>query len=125
MGRIKNNNRRNYKRFKVQNRVVMEIRGLLNLNCKVTNISRDGLAFIYNDNGDRPGEKIDLDIFIKKNAFQIRNLSARIISDSSVSNWSSFYFNKKRKCCAQFIGLIQNEVEQLINFINNYAGWEV
>ncbi|MFC1494183.1 PilZ domain-containing protein [Thermodesulfobacteriota bacterium] len=125
MRRIKNNTKRNSKRFKVQNRVFMEIRGLLNLNCKIINISRGGLAFIYNDNGDRPGEKINLDLFIKKNGFQIRNLSARIISDSPVSDWSYFYFKKKRKCCAQFIGLIQNMEEQLNNFIKNYSGSEV
>jgi hypothetical protein len=66
MGSIKKNNKqRNYKRFKVQKGVFMQIRGLLNLCCKIINVSRGGLAFIYNDFGNRPGEKVDLDIFLK------------------------------------------------------------
>ena len=84
MGKRKNNVKRNYKRFKVQNRVFMEIKGLSNLNCMIIHISKGRLAFIYNDNENRSGEKIDLDIVIKKNGFQIRNLSAKIISDSPV-----------------------------------------
>jgi len=115
--RNKNNTQRNDKRFKVQKGVFMKIRGLLNLRCKIINVSKGGLTFIYNDIGKRPGEKVDLDIFLKKNRFLMKNLSVKIISDSPVSRKSLFTFRKKRQCGAQFIGLIQNQLELLEYFI--------
>jgi len=122
--RNKNNTQRNYKRFKVQKGVFIQIRGFLNLRCKIINVCRGGLAFIYNDIGKRPGEKVDLDIFFKKNRFLMKNLSVKIISDSPVSQKSLFTFRKKRQCSAQFVGLIQNQLEQLEYFINGYTSGE-
>jgi hypothetical protein len=103
----------------------MQIRGLLNLGCKILNVSRGGLAFIYNDFGNRPEEKVNLDIFLKNNRFLMKNLSVKIISDFPVSRKSLFAFRKKRQCGAQFVGLIQNQVEQLEYFIKNHTRGEV
>jgi len=126
MGSMKKNiTHRNYKRFKIQKGVFMQIRGLLNFTCKIINVSRGGLAFIYNDLGKRPGEKVDLDIFLKKNRFLMKNLPVKIISDSPVSKKSLFTFCKKRQCGAQFVGLIHNQVEQLEYFLKRYTGGEV
>jgi len=97
----------------------------LNLRCKIINVSRGGLAFIYNDIGNRPGEKVHLDIFLKKNRFLMKNLPVKIISDSPVSKKSLFTFSKKRQCGAQFVGLIHNQIEQLEYFIKGYTGGEV
>jgi hypothetical protein len=121
----KNNTHRNYKRFKVQKGVFMQIRGLLNLRCKIIHVSRVGLAFIYNDIGNRPGEKVHLDIFLKKNRFLMKNLPVKIISDSQVSKKSLLTFRKKRQCGAQFVRLIHNQVEQLECFIKCYTGGEI
>ena len=103
----------------------MQIRGLLNLHCKLLNISRGGLAFIYNDNGKRPGEKVDLDIFMRKNEVIVKNLSVKIILDSPVSQKSIFCFRKQRKCRAQFVGLIHNQAVQLEHLIKNFTNGEV
>ena len=97
VNRNKNNTQRNYKRFKTQKGLFMQIRGLLNLRCKIINVSRGGLAFTYNDLGKLPGEKVDLEIFSKKNGFLMKNLSVKIISDSPVSKKSLFAFRKKRQ----------------------------
>ena len=117
MESMKSHTKRNYKRLKVKRGVFLKIRGLLKLNCKIIDISRGGLAFVYNDKGDSPGEKIVLDIYIKKNGFQVRNLSARVVSDSPVSNRFYFDFSKKRECHAQFVGLLQGEADRLAYFI--------
>jgi hypothetical protein len=119
--RNKNNTQRNYKRFKFQKGVFMRIRGLLNLRCKIINISRGGMAFIYYGVGNHPGEKVDIDIFFKKRRFFMKNLSVKIISDSPVSKKPLFIFRKKRQCCAQFVGLIHNQLEQLEYFIETYT----
>jgi hypothetical protein len=120
----KNNILRNYKRFKVKKNFLMQIRGLLSLRCKIIDISRGGLAFIYNDDGNRPGKKVVLDIFMRKNEYIIKNLSVKIISDSPVSQRPIFSFRKKRKCRAQFVGLIHNQAVQLEYFIRNCTNGE-
>ena len=118
----KNRKQRNNKRFKAKKGVLMHIRGFSNLHCKIINISKGGLAFSYNDIGNRPGEMVDLDISFKKNKFQMKNLPVKIISDSPVSGKSLFAFNKKRQCSGQFVGLIHNQLEQLEYFIKSYTG---
>lgn len=122
---MKKNTGRKYKRFKVKRGVFLKIRELLKLNCKIVDISRGGMGFVYNDIGDRPGEKIILEIFVKKNGFHIMDLPARIIWDYPVSNRFYFNLNKKRMCQTQFVGLLQGEADRLSNFINNYANGEV
>ena len=122
MGSIEKNTQRNSKRFKVKKGVFMRVRGPLSLRCKIVDISRGGLVFIYDDTGNRLGKKVDLDILFKKKRFLVKNLSVRIISDSPIlKKFIFFTFFKKRQCGAQFVGLIQNQAEQLEHLINNYT----
>lgn len=84
--------------------------------CMVTNISRGGVAFIYNDKGTCLKEKADLDLFYKKKA-QVKNISIKVISDYPVHRKTILDIGKRRQCHAQFVGLIQSQVEQLDNFL--------
>lgn len=99
----------------------MRVRGPLSLRCKIVDISRGGLSFIYDDTGNRLGKKVDLDILFKKERFLVKNLSVRIISDSPILKKFIFTFFKKRQCGTQFVGLIQNQAEQLERLINDYT----
>lgn len=113
--------RREGKRFEVQEGAFASLRCPVSKLGQITDISRGGLAFRYIDTGVRPDRSFDLDISLTDNDFHLKEVSCKKISDSEII--SEFHFSSitMRRLGVQFAELTHNQTSQLEYFIKNHT----
>jgi hypothetical protein len=117
--------RREYKRFEVQEGAFASLRGPVSKLGQITDISRGGLAFRYIDTGMHPDRSFDLDILIADNGFHLKEVPCKKISDSEITSEFHFSSIKMRRLGVQFMELTHNQTDQLGYFIQNHTMVEI
>ena len=117
--------KREHKRFRVQEGAYAMLRGSARKLGQITDISRGGLAFRYIDIGERPRRSFDLDILWKGNGFHLENVSFKTISDFRATKEFPFSSIPMRRCGGQFTALTEDQISELEYFIQNYTVGEV
>lgn len=86
---------------------------------QIIDISRSGLAIRYDKNGKGSNELTELDIFKSDFSFYVDNIKAKLISDIEIIDKTFIESKGMRRCGIQFEGLSNNQISQLVNFIQN------
>ena len=86
---------------------------------QIIDISRSGLAIRYDKNGKGSNELTELDIFKSDFSFYIDNMKAKLISDIEIIDKTLTGSKEMRRCGIQFEDLSNNQIFQLVNFIQN------
>lgn len=113
--------RRKHKRFKLQNRVYVTLKDNYYKLGQLINISKGGFAFFYIANGEKINGRFNIDLFSGTDAFYLRNMSFKTMSDFSHDNEPPFIFGKIRRCGGQFGKLTQSQKSQLDCFIKSHT----
>jgi len=90
---------------------------------QVINISKDGMAVRYSNNGKRLGVPSELDIFIIDSNFYIEKIQIKFISDFEIGNQSHFGSQKNRQRCFQFGKMKSSQLFQLDYLLQNYTNY--
>jgi hypothetical protein len=117
--------RREYKRFEVQEGAFASLRGPVSKLGQITDISRGGLAFRYIDTGIRPDKSFHLDISLIDNFFHLKEVSCKNICDSEISNEFHFSSITMRRLGVQFEDLTNHQASQLEHFIQTHTIGEI
>lgn len=117
--------RREYKRFEVQEGAFASLRGPISKLGQITDISRGGLAFRYIDTGIRPDKSFHLDISLTDNGFHLKEVSCKNISDSEIAKEFHFSSITMRRLGVQFAELTHNQTSQLEHFIQTHTIGEI
>ena len=113
--------RRKHKRFKVQDRIYVTIKGNYYKFGKLINISKGGFAFLYITNQEQLNGLFKVDLFSETNLHYLRDMPFKTISDFSHDNEPPFIRGNIRKCGGQFGKLTQSQKSQLDYFIKSYT----
>jgi hypothetical protein len=113
--------KRRFRRFQVPQNAFALLNGSDGRLARITDISKDGLAFRYVGNGEQPKRSFQMDIFLANNSFRLEKVSFRIVSDFEVSKQGLTNSLIMRRRGVQFDGIDQNHVSRLEYFIENYA----
>jgi hypothetical protein len=113
--------RREHKRFRVQNGVYVTLKDIYYKIGQLINISKGGCAFLYIANGEKINGRFNIDLFSGTDAFYLRNTSFKTISDFSQDNEPPFTHGKIRRCGGQFDELTQTKKIQLDYFIKSHT----
>jgi hypothetical protein len=115
--------RRNHKRFKVQAGVYVNLKDIHYKIGQLIDISKGGCAFLYIANGEKINGRFNcsIDLFSGTEAFYLRNMSFKTISDFSQNNEPPFAYGKIRRCGGQFDKLTQTQKIQLDYFIKSHT----
>ena len=110
--------RRKHERFRVRENAYVILHPCIA--GRLINISMDGLTFHY-VNIKEPSEiESELDIGVTNNAFSLRNVPCKILSDFEVEGFSSNPVSIRR-CRVQFRDLTQHQISKLEYFIHNHT----
>ena len=88
---------------------------------QILNVSRNGLAFSYIDDGEQQNGSFDLDIFVPDNNFLLKRVPSKIISDCEIVNEIPFSSITMRRCGVQFEELTGSQISQLEYFLQNHT----
>ncbi len=113
--------RRKHKRFRSKEGSYAVLSGPCSKMGQILDISRDGLSFRYIDIGDRPRETCVLDILSEDNAFRLKNVGFRVISDLDASKDFPFSTIPMRRCGGELTGLNDRQINDLNYLIENYT----
>jgi len=115
--------RRNHKRFKPQTGVYVTLKDFNYKIGQLIDVSKGGCAFFYISNGEKRNGRFNfnIDLFSATEAFYLRNMSFKTISDFSQNNELPFAYGKIRRCGGQFDRLTQTQKTQLDCFIKRYT----
>jgi hypothetical protein len=113
--------KRRFRRFQVPKNAFALLNGPDGRLGRITDISKDGLAFRYVGKGEPPKRSFQMDILLANNGFRLEKVSFRTVSDFEVSKPGLANFLIMRRRGVQFDGLDQNYVSRLEYFIKNYA----
>jgi len=111
--------RREHKRFRTQNSVYVNLQDIYYKTGQLKDISKGGCAFLYIPNGEKINGRFNMDLFSLTDAFYLRNLSFKSISDFSQDNEPPFAHGQIRQCGGQFDKLTQIQKIQLDSFIKD------
>ena len=111
--------RREHKRFRTQNSVYVNLQDIYYKTGQLKDISKGGCAFLYIPNGEKINGRFNMDLFSLTDAFYLRNMSFKSISDFSQDNEPPFAHGKIRQCGGQFDKLTQIQKIQLDSFIKD------
>ncbi len=116
--------RREHKRFMVQEGVYALLKNNSSKLGQIKNISRGGLAFNYIVNGEEMHESFKVDIFISGQGFCLKDIPSKKISDLHINNKLPFSTFAIRKVGIQFNELNQSQLSQLDNFMRDHTAGE-
>ena len=113
--------KRKHRRFQTQERVYTAINnGSIKIG-QIQNISKGGLAFRYVANREQVEGSYKVDIFATDNAFYLKNIPFKSISDVYIDFEIPFSTTSLRQCGGQFGELTRIQVSQLDYFIESYT----
>jgi hypothetical protein len=110
--------RRKHKRFRVQEGAYVIFRP--RTVGPLIDISMDGLTFEYVSIKQPSKMESELVIAMTNNAFSLRNVPCKILSDFKVEGVSSNLLSI-RQCRVQFRDLTQHQISKLGDFIHNHT----
>jgi c-di-GMP-binding flagellar brake protein YcgR len=113
--------RREHKRFRAQNGVYVTLRDIYYKIGQLIDISKGGCAFLYIANGEKINGRFNIDLFSGTDAFYLRDMSLKSISDFSQDNEPPVIHGKRRRCGGQFDKLTQTQKIQLDYFIESHT----
>ena len=119
--------RRQHKRYQVQRNAFVLLRdGFMNPG-QITEISLGGMAFRYNcRNGNSPGaSEIDIMVADFTDAFLIRNLHIKAVSQREISEENPIGSTRLRKQVVRFGSLSSNQTSRLKYFMRFYTSGSV
>ncbi|MEA1946457.1 MAG: PilZ domain-containing protein [Thermodesulfobacteriota bacterium] len=116
--------RREHKRFMVQEGIYVLLKNNSSKLGQIKNISRGGLAFTYIVNGEAMHESFKVDIFISGRGFCLKDIPSKKISDFHINNKLPFTTFAIRKVGIQFNELNQSQLSQLDNFMRDHTAGE-
>lgn len=113
--------RRRYKRYKVQDGVIAFIGNPSNMMGSIIDVSKGGLAFRYIKNGKQPGESCELDILYTNELIYIDKMPFKAVSDMELKDNSSGLF-PTRRCGVQFGELTHEQELELERLLRCHTG---
>ncbi len=113
--------RRKHRRFQTQGGTYAALNnGSIKIG-QIQNISKGGLAFRYVANREQVERSYKVDIFATDNAFYLKNIPFKSISDVYIDFEIPFSTTSLRQCGGQFGELTRIQVSQLDYFIESYT----
>ena len=109
--------RRKHKRFMVQTGVNVALKDIYYKLGQLINISKGGIAFLYIANGEQVDDRFNIDLFSGTDAFYLRDMPFKTISDFRHDKEPPLIHGKIRRCGDQFDKLPQSQKIQLDYFI--------
>ena len=88
---------------------------------QILNVSINGLAFSYIDDGKWQNGSFNLDIFLTDRGFYLKSVQSKIISDCEILNEIPFSSIIMRRRGVQFEELMDNQGAQLEYFLQNHT----
>ena len=88
---------------------------------QIINISKDGMAVRYSNNGQQSRMPSELDVFIIDSNFYIEKIQIKIVSDFEIGDKSPFSSQKNRQRCFQFGEMKSSQLFQLDYLLQNYT----
>ena len=116
--------RREHKRFVVQEGVYALLKSNSSKLGQIKNISRGGLAFSYIVDEEQNHDSFKVDIFISNLGYCLKDIPSKKISDFHVDNKLPFSTFSIRQVGIQFNELNHNQLSQLDNFIRDHTTGE-
>ncbi len=113
--------RREYERFKVRDGAIAIPASDLSKQGEIIDISKNGLAFSYKENGDLSKEFAELAINMAGEVFNLEKIPCRTITDVKISDDSRLGSDLMRRRSVQFGELTPNQAEQLDFLIENHT----
>ena len=117
--------RRNEMRFQVQKGALAVQNGQARLMGQILDISRNGLAFHYIDDGKKSNGSYYVDILLTKKGYYLKKIQSKIISDFEIINKVPFSSITMRRRSVKFGELMGEQISQLEYFIQNHTIGEV
>ncbi|MGD9082868.1 MAG: PilZ domain-containing protein [Desulfobacterales bacterium] len=116
--------RREHKRFLVQEGAYALLKNSSSKLGQIKNISRGGLAFSYIVDGEQIHESFKVDIFMSNIGYCLRDVPSKKISDFHIDNRLPFSTFSIRQAGIQFNELNYSQLSQLDNFMRDYTTGE-
>jgi hypothetical protein len=116
--------RREHKRFRVQEGVYALLKNNSSKLGQIKNISRGGVAFSYIDDGEQMHESFKVDIFISEIGYCLKDVPSKKISDLHLDNRLPFSTFSIRQAGIQFSELNHSQLSQLDNLMRDYTTGE-
>jgi hypothetical protein len=116
--------RREHKRFLVQEGAYALLKNSSSKLGQIKNISRGGLAFSYIVDGEQMHESFKVDIFMSNIGYCLRDVPSKKISDFHIDNRLPFSTFSIRQAGIQFNELNYSQLSQLDNFMRDYTTGE-
>ena len=113
--------RREHKRFLVQEGAYALLKNNSSKLGQIKNISRGGLAFSYIVDEEQMHDSFKVDIFISNLGYCLKDIPSKKISDFHVDNKLPFSTFSIRQVGIQFNELNHNQLSQLDNFIRDHT----
>jgi len=119
--------RRQHQRYQVQKNAFALLRNESTYSGQITEISLGGMAFRYNcRNGNSPGaSEIDIMLTDFTDAFLIRNLHIKAVSDRGMSEENPIGLTRLRKQVVKFGNLTPTQTSRLKYLIRFYTSGNV
>jgi hypothetical protein len=116
--------RREHKRFLVQEGAYALLKNNSSKLGQIKNISRGGLAFSYIVDGEQMHDSFKVDIFISNLGYCLKDIPSKKISDLHVDNKLPFSTFSIRQVGIQFNELNHSQLSQLDNFMRDHTTGE-
>jgi hypothetical protein len=113
--------RREHKRFLVQEGAYALLKNNSSKLGQIKNISRGGLAFSYIADGEQMHESFKVDIFMSNIGYCLRDVPSKKISDFHIDNKLPFSTFAIRQVGIQFNELDHSQLSQLDNFMRDHT----
>ena len=121
MGKTTFDEKRNHKRFTVQEGTFAALRNHNVTLGAIMDISRGGFAVHYVANGNLLHDSVMIDGLFKSERFYLQGVPVKIISDIEVYDRPPFSFIPMRRCGIQFKEMTPSRISQVERFMENYA----
>jgi hypothetical protein len=116
----KNMERRKHKRYKAQEGVYFILKDKYYIPGQIIDISKGGFAFLYITDGEKMNGRFNVDLFSYTDAFFLKNIPFKTISDFKQDNETPLNHGEIRRCGGQVDKLTQSQKIQFDYFIKSY-----
>ena len=113
--------RREHKRFQVQDDAIAVLRPIIDKRGPIIDISMGGLAFRYITAKPSSDRSSKLDILLPDLSFYLGHLPVRTVRDFEVTSEYALGNTKTRRCSVQFRKLTQQQISQIESFMENHT----
>ena len=113
--------RREHKRFQVQDDAIAVLRPIVDKRGPIIDISRGGLAFRYITAKESSDRSLKLDILLPDLSFYLGHLPIRTVRDFEVTSEYALRSTKTRRCSVQFRKLTPKQISQIESFMENHT----